>query len=738
MKKYFLIISLLLCLQTLIAQTNNLYNPCGTEEIDSTEFEQLPWFDNNPFLENFLDSIGYPAANNNANRIVGAPSVRFWIPIKFWVYAGTNIPNQRDIRTMLDKLNDLYNVQNDTKIGFYLKCEPATINLTSNGITFLQAVNLMTTFNEKGCINVHVVSDLTYAEGMAMKPLSINACIINARTYLRDRSTLAHEIGHVLGLIHTHIWWDVQYPCFRECVSRTRTWGLNAYFCGINRIRSRYVCESTGDALGDTQADPQLSLNNSCDYIPQIGIFENDLWGDSHANPPNGPQERPNTSNIMSYNGRDECVTQFSRLQIGVMLYNILLKKNILDALGWSNSASTFDSFEPDNSSVTGRQIFAGEIQERNFHQQYNRNLLQPFFTQCDVDWVRFVPNCNSNLSVTTSAITGKTNANTRITLFDGSLLQLTQNDNISATNLFSSLNWSFVAGQTYFIRVENMQSLVTSYYNLLIGSPNSSNINGDDAFCNTSNIFTVPNLTVGSAIQWSALPVGIVSINSPNALQTTLTKNSDGVITLTATITPTCGIPYTITKKDIIVGKGAPFTNMTLLNATCVYTSTLSSYFYGVCKEIPGAISYVWYAKDMTNNLNPYKLKGYDYSTDFPLKPGNRLYNIKVLVTTPCGTLERIEQVFAPLCVSTARIQLNPNPVTNTLNLAVIENKEILDNEIQEVIISDKIGNKVLQKKFAVGTKMVSLQINNLKPDIYFLKTWNGKTWETIQFIKK
>lgn len=209
MRKYFLTISFLFCLQTIIAQTNNLYNPCGTEEIDSTEFKQLPWFDNNPFLENFLDSIGYPAANNTTNRIVGAPSVRFWIPIKFWIYSNTNNPNQTQIQTMLDKLNNLYNVQNNTQIGFYLKCEPSVINGESSSITFLQAVNLMTTFNEKGCINVHVVSNLTYAEGMAMKPLSINACIINARTFLRDRSTLAHEIGHVLGLIHTHIWWDV-------------------------------------------------------------------------------------------------------------------------------------------------------------------------------------------------------------------------------------------------------------------------------------------------------------------------------------------------------------------------------------------------------------------------------------------------------------------------------------------------------------------------------------------------
>jgi len=50
--------------------------------MDTTEFKSLPWFDNNQFLENFLDSIGY---NSDATkRIVGAPRVIFWIPIKFW------------------------------------------------------------------------------------------------------------------------------------------------------------------------------------------------------------------------------------------------------------------------------------------------------------------------------------------------------------------------------------------------------------------------------------------------------------------------------------------------------------------------------------------------------------------------------------------------------------------------------------------------------------------------------
>ncbi len=737
MKKYLLILACILCLQNVFAQTDTSFKPCGTEDIDTTEFQQLPWFDNNQFLENFLDSIGYPSA---ASRIVGSP-VRFWIPLKFWIYRddnGVGGPTPIQIQLMVDKLNRIYNQQNNSMIGFYLKCEPTYINNSQHLIkTFVGASLLMAANRDAGSINIHVVDRLNFAEGMTLKPLG--ACIVNRATYLStDNYTLPHEMGHALGLIHTHIFWDWQIKCFRECVSRTRTWPL-LNLCIGNRIRSKRVCESTGDGLSDTQADPRLLSNFSCNYTAQGGLWATDLWGDSYSNPPNGPQEIPNTRNVMSYQGLNSCVDQFSRLQIAVMLYNLYIL-NGTNGAAWRNPIHTFDSYEPDNEPLTARNINIGETQERNFHQQFNILLGNPIplITQCDVDWVRFVPNCSANLAVTTTAIANRPNANTRLTLFDNALTQLAQNDNISSTNLYSSLSWNFVANQEYFIRVENMQNLVTGYYNLLIGSANSTQIDGDNAFCNTSNLYSVAGLALGATVQWFASPAGLVTINTPNASQTTLTKIGDGVITLTARITPACGTVYEVLKNNIVVGKGAPFASITTLNATCEYTSTWTSYFYGVCKEVPGAISYDWYTKDMTNNSNPYKLKGNGYSVDFPLKPGNRLYNIKLIVTTACGNLERIEQVYAPNCVNSGKIQLNPNPVTNTLNLSVVEAKENLNYEIQKIIITDKMGNIILQKKYSIGTKKASLQINNLKSDIYFLKTWDGKNWTTIQFVKE
>lgn len=186
MKKYILTSLSLLFINFAIAQIDTTNRGCSTPDIDTTEFQQLPWFDNNQFLENFLDSIGYPAAGSG-NRIVGDP-VRFWIPIKFWIYRddnGNGGPTQFQIQRMIDKLNRIYNQQNNTLIGFYMKCEPTYINNSQHLIkTFVGASLFMAANRELGCFNVHVVDRLQFAAGMTLKPLG--ACIVNRFTYLSD------------------------------------------------------------------------------------------------------------------------------------------------------------------------------------------------------------------------------------------------------------------------------------------------------------------------------------------------------------------------------------------------------------------------------------------------------------------------------------------------------------------------------------------------------------------------
>jgi hypothetical protein len=120
---------------------------CLTPEMDTSEFQQQPWFDNNNYLETYLDSIGYPT-DGAGNRIVN--NVKFWIPIQFWIHRyndGTGGPTMLQIQRLMDNLNRQYNQNNNTWIGFYMKCDPIYVNNTNNMIVSLAAATTLIATN---------------------------------------------------------------------------------------------------------------------------------------------------------------------------------------------------------------------------------------------------------------------------------------------------------------------------------------------------------------------------------------------------------------------------------------------------------------------------------------------------------------------------------------------------------------------------------------------------------------
>jgi hypothetical protein len=215
--------------------------------MDTAEFKQLAWFDDNQVLETYLDSIGYPSSGGSGIQSIVENNIRYRVPVKFWIYRddnGIGGPNQAQIQAMMDNLNRLFNQANNTQIAFYIKCDPTYINnsehlvKTQGGATLLIATN-----RDYGCINVHVVDRIQGAAGLAIK--SFSGLIINRTTYVDNTTTLAHEVGHVFGLLHTHQYSDrtLTRRCFVECVSRTREWPL-FNFCPTSS-RWKKVCEST-------------------------------------------------------------------------------------------------------------------------------------------------------------------------------------------------------------------------------------------------------------------------------------------------------------------------------------------------------------------------------------------------------------------------------------------------------------------------------------------------------------
>ena len=163
----------------------------------------------------------------------------------------------------------------------YINMTDAQCNSVSNPANGLFNVN-----NYSNALNVYVLSQAPYLTGTAglAKGVPSNACMLNREYYLK--SSLPHEVGHCLGLYHTHHGTvneggdDNQKP---ELVD-----GSNS--------------STAGDYITDTPADPCIWYENICMYLGS----ETDKNGDYY---------NPDPSNIMNYASK-QCRVNITQKQM--------------------------------------------------------------------------------------------------------------------------------------------------------------------------------------------------------------------------------------------------------------------------------------------------------------------------------------------------------------------------------------------------------------------------------------
>lgn len=224
------------------------------------------------------------------------------IPVKAHIIRnsnGTEGISEADLNTAISDLNTLYA---GAFMEFFL-CDGINY-INQDSLCHLKKgdeKNLIETTNVAGLINIYFAENIEnaleesicgYADNEGRNDVIVmkNSCVTND-------STLAHEMGHFFSLMHTHGTDDTKTT---ELVD------------GSN-------CETDGDGICDTPADPKLTSKNVNNFCQYIGT-ETDANGNTYT---------PDTGNIMSY-AKKGCRSHFSQQQLARMYAFYLTAKNYL------------------------------------------------------------------------------------------------------------------------------------------------------------------------------------------------------------------------------------------------------------------------------------------------------------------------------------------------------------------------------------------------------------------------
>ena len=261
----------------------------------------------------------------------------------------------------------------------------------------------------------------------------------------------------------------------------------------------------------------------------------------------------------------------------------------------------------------------------------------------------------------------------------------------------------------------------------------------GDNIVCTTSNPYTITNVPQGATVQWTASPQGIVTINSPNSPQTTITKNNSGNITLTATISNVCGgqQPIVLTKQQIRIGT----------YSTSEYHITQWPTPVCVNKNVQVGMPWYYYPPAPGTTYNWYWSSNLTYLSG----QGTSVVTLKATSGTPtpwvmgrannsCGTgpFQTFNLNISQYSCYSFDVAISPNPASNNLTVDFLDVDETAQDTslvvpLQKVNSEGKTiiglydiytGIMVKQWKYSESVnKYYNLNLSGIKKGVYVLQ---------------
>ena len=273
---------------------------CATE----TTEENLQFIEDNMDLIRYYENEFYQLKETKTSTALTS------IPVKVHIITNDDGSGGIDISDVISELNEVNTYFENSFVEFYVCDEVNYINSSSlYDFDSDTQQDLLFSNHQENILNVYFVNDISFGSGGACGytylPGNTNqyydaVVMDNDCTTSQSGTTLTHEMGHHLNLIHTH--GPQNGTLTDELVSGTN-------------------CSVAGDLLCDTPADPQLGYSNVNDVNCLYSVA---------GTPPTDAQGNlfdPDTSNIMSY-APQECTNTITDQQYARMYASYHAFKN--------------------------------------------------------------------------------------------------------------------------------------------------------------------------------------------------------------------------------------------------------------------------------------------------------------------------------------------------------------------------------------------------------------------------